>query len=312
MRTYLARLGGFQFGIDTAAFQELQRVSTYRWEAKNRIGRKPAQQNVGQGADTINLQGVIYPHYRGGLGQIDAMRQQAASGEPMPLIYAFDTVGQFCGQWCVTSIDETRTVFFENGTPRKIEFSLSLVEYGEDSAAATVASAAGAVAGAVNASGAVSAAASVQSAAAAVTTQAGALGMLQRAAANTVATTVSAAVGAAINNPAVRLARTAAQDLANAAGTVRAVVSAAELVANASSAPAALSALASLSASAGAMGDAVGAASARLATTSGSFGGASGNTLYRQEIAAATGTLGQLAGASASVKTAANTLKGFF
>lgn len=60
------------------------------------------------------------------------------------------------------------------------------------------------------------------------------------------------------------------------------------------------------------MGDAVGSASARLATTSGSFGGSSGNTLYRQEIAAATGTLGQLAGASASVKTAANTLKGFF
>lgn len=132
MRTYMARLGSFTFGIDTAAFQELQRSSTYRWQAKDRIGRKPAQQNTGQGADTISLSGVIYPHYRGGLGQIAALRQQAATGEPLPLIYADETVGQYLGRWCVTAIEETRTVFFDDGTPRRIEFRLSLVEYGED------------------------------------------------------------------------------------------------------------------------------------------------------------------------------------
>lgn len=132
MKTYMARLGSFTFGIDTAAFQELQRASTYKWQAKDRIGRKPAQQNTGQGSDTITLSGVIYPHYLGGLGQIDALRSQAAQDEPMPLIYAFESVGQYCGLWCVTGIEETRTVFFDDGTPRKIEFRLSLVEYGED------------------------------------------------------------------------------------------------------------------------------------------------------------------------------------
>jgi phage protein U len=132
MRTYMARLGNFTFGIDTAAFQELQRTSTYKWQAKERIGRRPAQQNTGRGADTITLNGVIYPHYRGGLGQIEALRAQAVTGEPLPLIYAFEAVGQYCGLWCVTSIEEARTVFFDNGTPRRIEFQLSLVEYGED------------------------------------------------------------------------------------------------------------------------------------------------------------------------------------
>jgi phage protein U len=128
----MARLGNFTFGIDTAAFQELQRTSTYKWQAKERIGRRPAQQNTGRGADTITLNGVIYPHYRGGLGQIEALRAQAVTGEPLPLIYAFEAVGQYCGLWCVTSIEEARTVFFDNGTPRRIEFQLSLVEYGED------------------------------------------------------------------------------------------------------------------------------------------------------------------------------------
>lgn len=314
MRTYMARLGAFSFGIDTAAFQELQRASTYRWEQKNRIGRKPAQQNVGQGADTITLQGVIYPHYRGGLGQIEAMRRQAASGEPLPLIYAFETVGQFCGQWCITSIEETRTVFFDNGTPRKIEFSLSLVEYGEDSGAASVAAVVGSVASAVNTAGAAQAAASAQSAAAAATTQAQALTTMQRVAtaATTVANTVTGAVNAVVNNPAVRLAQTAVREVANAGRTVNAVINAAEQVKNASNPVAALSALSSLSSSAGAMSDAVGAATQRLGAAAGNFGGSSANTLYRQEIGSATTALGQLSGAAASVKVAANTLKGFF
>ena len=132
MLTYMARLGGFTFSLDTAAFQELQRASTYRWQAKDRIGRKPAQQNTGAGSDTISLSGTIYPHYRGGLGQIEQLRSQAAIGQPLPLIYAFETVGQSCGLWCVTSIEETRRVFFVDGTPRRIDFRLSLVEYGDD------------------------------------------------------------------------------------------------------------------------------------------------------------------------------------
>jgi phage protein U len=135
MRTYMARLGAFQFGLDTAAFRELQRASTYRWQAKDRIGRKPAQQNTGQGADTITLSGVIFPHWRGGIGQMELLRSQAAAGTPLPLIYAFETVGQYCGRWCVTGIEETRSIFFEDGTPRRIEFRLTLVEYGEDAIA---------------------------------------------------------------------------------------------------------------------------------------------------------------------------------
>lgn len=128
----MAKLGSFSFGIDTAAFQQLQRQSTYKWQGQDRIGRKPAQQNTGQGADTISLEGVIYPHYRGGIGQIEALRQQAGRGLPLPFIYASESVGQYCGLWCVTNIEEVRTVFFDNGTPRKIEFRLSMVEYGED------------------------------------------------------------------------------------------------------------------------------------------------------------------------------------
>lgn len=317
MRTYMARLGNYQFGIDTAAFQDLQRVSTYKWQAKDRIGRAPAQQNTGRGADTITLQGVIYPHYRGGLGQIAAMRAQAAAGEPLPLIYAFETAGQYCGLWCITSIEESRTVFFDNGAPRQIEFSLTLVEYGEDAGAdalGALIAAVSDVAGSVDAAGAVTEAASLQSAANAVTAQPQALGLMQRTAAvaTTVATTVSSAIDAVVNNPAVQLARTAVQEVRNVTATVQAVTNAAKQVNDITSAIGALSALSSLSASVGSMGEAIGSASGRLSDTAGDYSGGSANTLYRQEIDSATTALTQLNVAAMSVKTATNTLKGFF
>ena len=130
----MARLGDFTFNINTAAFQSLERASSWRWQGIDRIGRKPAQQFTGPEADSITLSGTIYPHYRGGLGQIGRMRRMADKGEPLPLIYAFEAVGQYCGLWCIKGITEGRTVFFSNGAPRKIEFSLTLVEYGRDEA----------------------------------------------------------------------------------------------------------------------------------------------------------------------------------
>ena len=132
MRSYMARLGDFMFSIDTAAFQELQRRSSYDWKEVERIGRKPARQFTGPGSDTITLQGVILPHYRGGLGQISRMRVLAGRGEPLPFIYCSEFAGQYLGDWCILDITEGRSVFFHDGAPRKIEFSLTIGEYGED------------------------------------------------------------------------------------------------------------------------------------------------------------------------------------
>lgn len=132
MKVYMARLGSFMFGLDTAAFTQLQRVSGYKWEEKNRIGRDPALQFTGTETETITLSGVIYPHYRGGLQQMEQLRQQADRGLPLPFIYASEYAGQYLGRWCVSGITEDRTVFFEDGRPRRIEFQVSLKRYGED------------------------------------------------------------------------------------------------------------------------------------------------------------------------------------
>lgn len=124
-------LGPFMFSRDTAAPAKLQRVTEFSWPSQARMGRDPALQYTGPGADTIDLDGVIYPHYKGGLSQMQAMRELAGLGEPQLLV---DGRGMVYGKWSILRVEETGSVFFDNGTPRKIEFKLSLQRYGEDNA----------------------------------------------------------------------------------------------------------------------------------------------------------------------------------
>lgn len=128
---YMAKLGSYMFSLDTAAFQSLVRDTQFRWASIQRVGNRSAHQFTGYDDETIELAGIIYPHFRGGIGQIELMRAEAGKGVPLALTYAFNRVGEYAGLWCIRSIRETRREFFSNGLPRAIEFSLSLVAYGE-------------------------------------------------------------------------------------------------------------------------------------------------------------------------------------
>ena len=125
-------LGPFRFAVDTAAYQSLRRSVEYRWPSQTRIGRRPARQFAGTGDETISLQGLIYPEFKGGLKQVDTMRELAGQGEPQILIGSTGGRGEVWGKWCIIAVEETQTVFFADGTPRKQEFSLQLGHYGED------------------------------------------------------------------------------------------------------------------------------------------------------------------------------------
>lgn len=129
MNNIMLALGDYRFGINTAAHKTLQRSSQYRWKGQERTGRKPALQYLGPDADRISLDGEILPHFRGGLGQIHAMREQAGKGQPLILT---DSDGSVWGKWCILSIEETWSDLTQEGKPRRIGFSLSLQEYGDD------------------------------------------------------------------------------------------------------------------------------------------------------------------------------------
>ncbi len=130
MTEILMALGPFRFSMDTAPYDRLRRSVQYRWPRQERAGRRPAAQFTGIGDETVELSGLIYPGYAGGLSQMDTLRECAGKGQPYILS---DGRGNIWGKFAIESVDETQTLFFPDGTPRKIEFALKLLHYGEDS-----------------------------------------------------------------------------------------------------------------------------------------------------------------------------------
>lgn len=122
----MMQLGSFQFCLMTAVYQELIRKNEYKWPSQHRFGQRPSRQFVGVGDETMQLPGIIYPEYRGGFQQIEAMRNMAARGQPLLLV---DGLGKLWGRWVIESIDEKQSLFAAFGAPRKQEFTLSLARF---------------------------------------------------------------------------------------------------------------------------------------------------------------------------------------
>lgn len=129
MTNVMMMLGPYPFMLRTAPYEVATRRSEYRWEAQDRIGRKPARQFGGPGSDEITLSGLILPHFAGGHAQLDAMRLLAGMGKPLFLITGR---GQVLGEWVIVGIEEEGTEFWADGAPRAISFTLTLAEYGGD------------------------------------------------------------------------------------------------------------------------------------------------------------------------------------
>ena len=129
--TVMMALGTFRFGVNRANYHTFTRDAAFRWARQDRLGRAPALQYLGPDAEEISLEGVIYPHFRGGLRQMELMRAVARQGMPMMLV---DGLGWVWQRWVITGVSETKTVFLADGAPRRIDFSIRLQAYGRDAA----------------------------------------------------------------------------------------------------------------------------------------------------------------------------------
>lgn len=122
-------LGMFVFEVQSLPYQQLQRSTQWRHPSQSRVGQRPAYQYLGPGEDTITLSGTLYPEITGGRVTLDDVRIMADEGKAWPLI---EGSGRVFGFWCITGVEETSTVFFSDGVPRKIDFSINLVRVDED------------------------------------------------------------------------------------------------------------------------------------------------------------------------------------
>ena len=116
-------LGMFVFNLNKAVYQSLNQKTDWRHPSNSRIGTLPAYQFIGRGENTITLQGSIMPGFKGSPKSLTKLSAMADKGKAYPLIGGN---GRVWGQYVIESIEETHTVFFKDGTPRKIEFTLEL------------------------------------------------------------------------------------------------------------------------------------------------------------------------------------------
>jgi len=119
----------YYFNLDTAAFDELRRQTSFRWAGQERLTRSIAQQAIGQGEDKLSLKGAIFPGHRGGLKQLDTLRSIGRALQPLTLTTGY---GEVLGTWCLLSVDEEQSHLLAGGIPRKQTFGLEFVSYGND------------------------------------------------------------------------------------------------------------------------------------------------------------------------------------
>lgn len=117
------------FNLDTAAFDELNRTTAFRWASQERLTRRPAQQAVGMGEEKITIKGAIFPSFKGGLKQLDTLRSIGQKLEPLILTTGY---GKVLGSWCLLNISEEQSSLLQGGIPLKQAFNLEFVRYGDD------------------------------------------------------------------------------------------------------------------------------------------------------------------------------------
>lgn len=122
--TAMMALGYFIFMRSTVPYQNSSREMTWNHPQNNVVGAMPKSQFTGKAGETIELSGDLYPEITGGNLSLFAFEMMAEQGTPYPLIAGATFMLQ--GWFVITKISRQDTLFFADGTPRKISFTVSL------------------------------------------------------------------------------------------------------------------------------------------------------------------------------------------
>jgi len=122
-------LGMFVFELKSAPYQSLQQDLGWRHPSNSRVGVRPARQYIGPDNEKVTLSGVLLPELTGGESRLNELRQMADEGKSWALI---DGGGKVYGMFVIAGLATTRSVFFHDGTARRIEFTLNLERVDDD------------------------------------------------------------------------------------------------------------------------------------------------------------------------------------
>lgn len=132
MAEVMLALGEYQFSVDAAEYQELERKHSWRWLTYQRVNQKSASQFQGSNGSEISLNGVIYGETSSDIQQLDKMKVEGDKGQPLRLVSGSRALGRDWGLWCMMELQEKQNHLLPDGTPLKQSFTIRLIEYGAD------------------------------------------------------------------------------------------------------------------------------------------------------------------------------------
>lgn len=129
----LMSFGQFVFGMDTLAYQELQRQTQWKHRSNSRVGARDGRQYLGPGDDTFTISGVLMPDLAGTPAALDELRRMGDTGDAYVLV---DGAGTVHGAYLLEGVTQNSSYIAKDGTGRRIEFSISLTRQDDDQASA--------------------------------------------------------------------------------------------------------------------------------------------------------------------------------
>lgn len=130
--------GDLTFGVDTLAFNSLKKTFGGTLSQHARIGGQPALQFTGRPARKVTLAGTLFPTRLlsepetedgaakiVGRSDLETLRTMVESGESRWLVSGS---GDVFGKFAIESLNEDESAWLEEGTPLRIDFTISLVE----------------------------------------------------------------------------------------------------------------------------------------------------------------------------------------
>jgi len=121
--THMLALGPFAFGVSTAGYEKLQRSMQFKHAAAVRVGERDAYQKLGPGEESITISGTVAPEVTGTLSSITRLEEMGRGGEAYVLV---DGAGYVYGVYHIDSLQTDQSNHMADGTPRKVDFSLTL------------------------------------------------------------------------------------------------------------------------------------------------------------------------------------------
>ncbi|MCW4114731.1 phage tail protein [Aurantimonas sp. MSK8Z-1] len=119
-------LGPFGFESLRFGYNGLGRDLSTRWADIQTVGGLDRLQWTGGEADTVTVDGVVFPEEFGGLASLAGVRAAALAGQVLPLV---TLGGNVFGLYVIEGVSEDQSFHTASGLPRKDAFRIYLKRY---------------------------------------------------------------------------------------------------------------------------------------------------------------------------------------